>query len=161
MLGLARLPNLPHGIPTDGTSQESHQAQSQCAPLDLLLQCRGGESLHDGLCWLRLHFDFLAKHHPCACLRCWLHAGLDSKEVWHIEDTVLLHFSCCNGHEAVKDLTANLLFQLVLFCNSSCQGTLCHGLAAACLHCLHGLHRLHGLHGHGAEEKESRSEQKS
>merc|ERR1719269_512809 len=115
--------------------------------LELLLQCRCSESLHNRLRWPRRHFDFLAEHHPCARLRCWLHTGLDAKEVWHIEDAVLLHFSCCNGYEAVKNLTANLLFQLVLFCNSGCQGTLRHGLAAA------GLHRLHGLHGHGAEEK--------
>merc|ERR1712146_572084 len=87
------------------------------------------------------------QHHPCACLRGWLYTGLDAKEIWHIEDTVLLHFRCCNSHEAVEDFAANFWLQLMLFCDSGCQGTLRHCLAAA------SLHRFHGLHGHDAKRE--------
>merc|ERR1712075_13448 len=91
--------------------------------LDLLLQGSNCESLHDCLCWFRCHLHLLTKRSPDASLGGWLHAGLDAAEAWNCEDASLLHFSSCDGHEAVKDLTANLLFQLVLFCESSCQGT--------------------------------------
>merc|ERR550537_550267 len=152
------LPHLPRGIPTAGSSRDRHQAQSNCTFLELLLQCGSGVGFYHRLCWLCCNFHLLAKHHPCACLGRWLHAGLDAKEIWHIEDTVLLHLGCCNGHEAVEHLAANLLLQLMFFCESGCQGTLCHCLAATSLH---GLHCFHGLHWHDGERSRTDKAAKS
>ena len=60
-------PSVPHGIPTVDTPLEKHQMWLCCSILDLLLQCRHWEGLHDRLCWLSLHLHLLAKHDPDAC----------------------------------------------------------------------------------------------
>merc|ERR1719263_520691 len=149
------------------TPRDSHggQALGEARPaatlhiaLNLLLQCGCRKSLHNSLCWLRGHLNLLAEHHPGACLCGWLHSSLDAEEVWHSEDTVLLHLSGSNSDERIKHFTADLWLQFVFSCNGGCQVALCHGLAAvASLHRLWGLHRLHRLHSlHGCHSAERR-----
>merc|ERR1719158_1354172 len=108
--------------------------------LDLCLQCSDWEGLHDCLCGLGLDLHLLAEHGPDSSFCGWLHTSLESAEAWNGEDTVLLHFICCDRHQAVDDLGACCLLQLVLCCEFFCHGSLAHGLGTS-------LHRFHGLHG--------------
>merc|ERR1711988_1788170 len=125
-----------HGEQTSGRTEH---VGNQISCLDLILQCSDCESLHDGLCWLGRDLHLFAEHAPDASLGGWLHTSLDATEAWNGEDAILLHLACCNCHQAVDDLGARCLLQLVLCCKLFCHGTLAHSLGTS----LHGLHGLH------------------
>ena len=52
---------------------------------DLTLESRNRRCLHDSLCRLGLHHDFLAEHQLLACFCGWLLPGLDHAEPWKNE----------------------------------------------------------------------------
>jgi hypothetical protein len=121
-------------------------SQTHYVTLDLLLQGGHWVGLDDCLGWLGLDLHLLAKHDPHARFRGWLRPGLEAAKSWNGEHTSLLHFLCCDGHEAGDHIGASLLLEAVLSRKRLRHGTLSHSLATG----------LHGLHGrkHGAEESE-------
>merc|ERR1719258_723221 len=64
--------------PWNAHSDQASEKAPSITFLDLLLQSSSCESFHDCLCWLRLHFALLTKHHPHTCFPGWLGPGLDA-----------------------------------------------------------------------------------
>merc|ERR1719498_1000077 len=108
------------GFPRRANTWEDIKCIERSQSLDLLLECSRSECLHHGLCWLGRNLHLLAEHGPNAGFCGWLHAGLDAAKAWNGEDSVLLHLTGSNCHEAVEHIAANLLLKLVFFCKGCC-----------------------------------------